>query len=312
VAFEMTKLAVGLRFPEGPVALSDGSLLVCEITGGTISKIRDGGHTVVADVGGGPNGAALGPDGRLYIANNGGLGFVIVDGQTRFTGQLPDSYTGGYIQALDLDTGQVEIVAAEWDAEPLSAPNDLVFDDSGGFYFTDTGKVHPRYRVRGGLYYVNADRKIRRAVWPLEAPNGVGLSPRGDRVYVSETTTGRVWYWDVAEPGVLRPGHTARALSEGSGGTLLCGLGGFQNLDSMAVDGAGNVCVATLMAGVITVISPSGTVEERVHLLEHDPLVTNICFGGPEHRTAYVTCGGLGTVVEVAWPWQGLQLNFER
>ena len=66
-------LASGLRFPEGPVAMPDGSVLVVEIFGPTLSRIApDGTRTVVAEVPGGPNGAALGPDGAVYICNNGG------------------------------------------------------------------------------------------------------------------------------------------------------------------------------------------------------------------------------------------------
>ncbi|MCB1268108.1 MAG: hypothetical protein KDB19_08285, partial [Microthrixaceae bacterium] len=71
VPTEWTTLATGLRFPEGPVALDDGSVLLVEIERGTLSRVSpDGTVDVVADCGGGPNGAAIGPDGAVWITNN--------------------------------------------------------------------------------------------------------------------------------------------------------------------------------------------------------------------------------------------------
>jgi len=94
-----------------------------------------------------------------------------------------------------------------------------------------------------------------------------------------------------------------------AGGTLLAGLPGFQLLDSLAVDGAGNVCVATLVTGAITVISPAGEVVEQVPT--GDPLTTNICFGGHGLGTAYITASGTGRLLATAWPRPGLGLNHQ-
>jgi len=70
---ELKVIAEGLRFPEGPIAMADGSVLLVEIARGTLSRVRDGRVEVVADLGGGPNGAAIGPDGACYVCNNGGF-----------------------------------------------------------------------------------------------------------------------------------------------------------------------------------------------------------------------------------------------
>ena len=76
------------------------------------------------------------------------------------------------------------------------------------------------------------------------------------------------------------------------GGELLVGLPDYQFFDSLAVDGDGWVCVATLVNGGITSVSPDGSTIE--HFATDDPLTTNICFGGPDLRTAYITCSGSG------------------
>ena len=299
----MREIASGLQFPEGPVALADGSVLLVEIKRGTLSRVApDGAVSVVAETGGGPNGAAVGPDGAIYLCNNGGFSWHDIGGLT-FPGDQPDDYVGGSIQRVDLVTGRVETLYAACDGHPLRGPNDLVFDAAGGFWFTDHGKTRARERDRGGLYYARPDGSlIREAVFPLDSPNGVGLSPDGARLYVAETFTGRVWQWDVVAPGELAAGMP---LAPG-GAALLCGLPGFQLLDSLAVEENGNVCVATLVNGGITVVAPSGEIVE--HVGTGDPLTTNIAFGGADRRTAYVTCSGTGRLVVIDWPRPGLRL----
>lgn len=301
---EIRELARGLRFPEGPVWLPDGSVIVVEIAAGRVTRIGpEGRQEVVAAPGGGPNGAALGPDGRLYVTNNGGsftwheVGGLLVPGTT------PPEHAGGRIERIDLGSGEVEVLYEACDGRRLRGPNDLVFDGHGGFWFTDHGTTRERTRDRSGVFYARADGSaIREVIFPLDAPNGIGLSPEGDRLHVAETHTGRVWSWDVP-----RPGEVAASPGFGpAGGTLLAGLPGFQLLDSLAVDGEGFVCVATLVNGGITSISPDGARVEHVPL--PDPLVTNLCFGGPGLRTAFCTLSGTGRLVSIPWPRAGLAL----
>src|SRR5262245_32285224 len=229
---EMREVATGLRFPEGPVVLPDGSLLVVEIAAGALTRIaRDGRKTEVARPGGGPNGAAIGPDGKIYVANNGGS-FTWHDvGGLTIPGPTPAGHAGGRIERIDLDTGKVEVLYDRCDGRRLLGPNDLVFDATGGFWFTDHGTTRERERDRTGIYYARADgSSIREVLFPLDAPNGVGLAPDGRRLYVAETHTGRVWAWDVPAPG-----EATRIPGFGfAGGTLLAGLPGFQLLDSLA------------------------------------------------------------------------------
>lgn len=302
---ELREVASGLQFPEGPIALPDGSVLLVEIKRGTLSRVgTDGKISVVAHTGGGPNGAAIGPDGKVYICNNGGFEWHDLGGFT-FPGNQPKDYIGGRIQRVDLATGLVEDLYTECDGHPLRGPNDIVFDATGGFWFTDHGKLRERDRDRTGVFYARPDGSmIREAIFPLDAPNGIGLSPDGTRLYVAETHTGRAWYWHLKGPGEV---DLAAALGP-SGGSLLAGLPGFQLFDSLAVDCAGNVCVATLVNGGISVISPDGTSIE--HVPTPDPLTTNICFGGPDLRTAFITLSGTGRLVAMQWPRPGLRLNY--
>jgi gluconolactonase len=302
----MRDVASGLQFPEGPVALPDGSVLVVEIRRGTLTRVApDGRTTIVARTGGGPNGAAIGPDGSVWICNNGGFEWHDLGGMS-VPGNQPHDYIGGRIQRVDLATGAVEDVYTACDGRPLRGPNDIVFDATGGFWFTDHGKLRERDRDRTGVFYARADgSSIREVIFPLDAPNGIGLSPDGTRLYVAETWTGRLWYWDLDAPGQVAGGMGFGP----AGGSLLAGLPGYQLFDSLAVDGDGNVCVATLVTGAITVIAPDGTVIEQVST--GDPLTTNVCFGGADLRTAYITCSGSGRLVATAWPRPGLRLAWQ-
>ena len=292
---EFRTVATGLQFPEGPVALDAGSVLVVEIARGTLSRVLpDGTVEVVADCGGGPNGAAVGPDGAIWITNNGGC-FEYHDlGGMLIPGGVPEGWTGGSIQKVDPSTGEVTTVYTESSGRPLRAPNDLVFDDHGVRL--------DRTSDRTGLHYALADgSSCTEVVHPIDAPNGIGLSPDGAKLYAAETHTGRVWEWNVPSPGTVQGDGLLEPF-----GALLAGLPGHQLLDSLAVDSEGYVCVGTLVNGGITVISPDGSSVE--HMAVDDLLVTNIAFGGPDLRTAYLTASGTGRLLACEWPRPGLRL----
>jgi gluconolactonase len=290
-----------LRFPEGPVALPDGDVLVVEIARGALTRVSPSGRTrVVAQLGGGPNGAALGPDGRCYVCNNGGFQWIEREGRL-YPGEQPDDYSGGRIEAVHLDTGRVETLYTHCDGRPLRGPNDLVFDRTGGFWFTDHGKTRPRERDRTGVFYARPDGSaIREVIFPMEGPNGIGLSADERELYVAETVPGRLWAYPIVEPGVV-------ASSERR---LLPGRDGFILYDSLAVDANGNVCVATIVDGGISIVSPRGEPTRFVPM--PDRLTTNICFGGPGLKTAFITLSSVGQLVRVPWESAGLALNFSR
>ena len=299
-------IATGLSFPEGPVAMADGSVVLVEIERQTVTRVHPDGRTeVIAHPGGGPNGLALGPDGAFYVCNNGGFAWRTEAGMLRPVAQASD-YAGGRIERIDPATGAVSVLYDRCGAHPLRGPNDIVFDRHGGFYFSDLGKTRARDRDHGGLYYALADgSKIVEVAYPILTPNGVGLSPDGRAVYVAETETGRLWAFDLDAPGVARKAP----FPSPHGGRLVAGLPGYQRFDSLAVDAAGNICVATLITGAISVISPQGAVLRQV--MTGDPMTTNICFGGKDRRTAFITLSGRGELVAMDWPEPGLALAHE-
>lgn len=308
-AVEFKVIAENLGFPEGPIAMADGSLIFVELRGGRLSRVdRTGKVSVVAVLGGSPNGAAIGPDGKCYVCNSGGFkwrndpeyGWMVI-------GQA-DDYSGGRIERIDLNTGKAEILYDRTPDGPLRGPNDLVFDTDGGFWFTDSGKVRATDRDHGAICYARADGSmVKRVVAPVvhPFPNGIGLSADGKTLYYAETITSRVWAFALKAPGVIDP----VPFPSPHGGRLLGAAPGYRLLDSLAVEANGNICVGTLMNGGITVFSANGSVVEKVAL--PDSFITNLCFGGTDLRDVFTTMSATGRIAKLRWPRPGLRLNFQ-
>jgi gluconolactonase len=303
IAMDIELVCEGLEFPEGPIAMADGSVILTEIKARRLTRVKpDGSKETVVDTGGGPNGAAVGPDGAIYITNNGGSFEWLDNGGLTIPGPAPASHTGGMIQRFDLKTGKLTTVYDSCDGKRLVGPNDLVFDKAGGMWFTDHGSSNDEGRKYGGVFYARPDGShISRQRGHLISPNGIGLSPDETVVYVADTMLGRLWAFDVAAPGELTP-------QAGFGpGRVICNLPDYQLLDSLAVEAGGKVCVATIINGGITAFDPNGTTE---HYPFPDILCTNIVFGGPDMTTAWVTASSTGKLYRAKWPRPGLKLNF--
>ncbi|MGJ3647156.1 SMP-30/gluconolactonase/LRE family protein [Sphingomonas sp. GlSt437] len=303
---ELKIVAEGLRFPEGPVAMPDGSIILVEIAAGRITRVRpDGAKETVAEPGGGPNGLALGPDGKLYCCNNGGFNYITHPSGLLIPHGQADDYSGGRIERIDIATGAVEVLYKDGDFGCiLRGPNDIVFDDHGGFWFTDHGKNRPRERDITGIFYAKADGShLEEVIFPSENPNGIGLSPDGKTLYAAETYTCRLMAFDV-----IAPGKVDQTAGLGGAGRPLYRPAGYKFFDSLGVEASGNICVATIGESGISVVSPTGELVEFVPT--PDPFTTNICWGGPDLMDAYICLSGTGKLAKIRWARPGLKLAY--
>jgi gluconolactonase len=273
----------GLAFPEGPVVMADGSVILVEIMAARISRCWNGRRETICEIGGGPNGLAIGPDGALWVCNNGGM----IPGVEREAGR---------IERVDLATGRFERVYESCEGKPLRGPNDLVFDSTGRLWFTDLGVIVDQERIHAGGLFTAAPKDgeptavYRRSV----SYNGVGLSPDQKHVLVADTLQARIYRYD-NRPEAQEPQYVGTAM----------GPIGF---DSLAVTATGNVCVATVFEGGVATITPTG--EVSVRRIPEEPYVTNIAFGGEDMCDAYVTLSSSGKLVKLRWDEPGLKLAF--
>jgi gluconolactonase len=328
---ELQIVATGLHFAEGPVLLPNGDILVCETHGPGLERITPGGvKSTFAAFGGGANGAATGPDGAIYVCNNGGGRVVFEQGPDgELVGRPPrpgeNVRKPGRIQRVT-DGGEATDIYLECDGRALMSPNDIVFDRNGNFYFTDygfysgeireagldrageNGKIYRTLGMvmrspAGSVYYASPDGKmIREVIHPMAGANGVGLSPDERTLYVAESVTARLWAFDLPEPGVVGERRCLGTLPFGGPANIVVA-------DSMVIDGDGNIIVGTVLNGGLTIFSPDGS--SIRHVPTGDIYTTNACFGGPNMRTLYVALGEQGALGKFeGWPSRGLDLNF--
>ena len=268
-------IASGLAFPEGPV-WADGELWLTEIEGGAVGRwTSDAGYARVADTGGGPNGAALGPDGALYVTQNGGM----AGGGQRATAG---------IQQVTRD-GDVALLVTSVAGTTLEGPNDLAFGPDGRLYFTDPrGAADPRHNSNSGRLFAvdvsTGDGELIAEVGPV-FPNGIAFLPDGALVWTES--------------------FTRRVMSLGAGGQPqpIVELPELHFPDGLAVAADGALYVASTYAHCVSVVR-DGEVVDR--LMCDDGMVTNCCFGGTD---LYVTESRHGTLWRFPLGVQGLPLH---
>lgn len=294
-------VATDLGFPEGPLALGDGTILVCDLKGGVVRRIANGEVSVFADTGGAPNGLALAQDGSIYVANNGGAMKWSRDGDRTISDGFETSGQDTRIERIDPATGVITRVLDRIDGCPLEAIDDLVFGADGSVWFTDLGREGDRSRSFGGVYWSAGDGSDACSVaYPLvNGANGIGLSQDGRTLYATEYGAGRLWAWNVEAPGCL-----GRTPGQPHGGRLVWQAPDAQLLDSLKVTASGNIVIATQHHGVFSVVSPSGELLAMLATPEEFP--TNLCFDPRDPGTAYVTLSTTGRLMRATWPEPGL------
>jgi len=292
-ALPWTIVAEGLHFPEGPVVMKDGSVLFVQIETKQVSRLTpDGKVEMLAQLEGGPNSLCVGPDGAVYIANNGGRFTFAMRNGFNSPGAPPPGFTGGgLIQRLDLKTRKVTTVYDTIDGHPLTAPDDLIFDKQGGLWITELG-VKPG---TGAIYYapkIGAPLSVARA--GLTGPNGIGVSPDGKILQISMGSN--LLGFDIDGPGKL---STRTYPNDG----VQAPLHEFSGADSLKIQADGKVCVCSLFRpGGITIADRAGKTE---FLGFPDRFVCNLAFGGKDMRDGWLMLSGLGKIAKVRWPSHG-------
>ena len=264
--------ASGLFFPEGPVALPDGTWLVVEGgERGCVTQISADGKTrrTVA-VTGLPNGLAVDSSGAIWVAEP----------------KVPS------LLRVTL-AGHVEVFLTECNGEPFLYPNDLCFGPDGALYLTDSGitaadfepggKVRPDFNtcpMDGRVYRIDVRTKtIEKIDSGLRFTNGIAFGPDND-LYVNETLTGAVYRYRWKDGGVGPREVFGNVWNESTYPTL-------RGPDGMAFGADGKLYVAVFGQGDVTVLGTDGRVVERLRTQGSRP--TNVAFGLPGQRKLYVT-----------------------
>lgn len=289
---QQRKLSSGFGFPEGPSQGPDGCVYVAEMGGKVIARFGpDGERERFAEIDGAPGATAWGPDGAIYATNSGGLAFA----NGRPAGpSVPNS--GGSIDRIHRD-GSVTRIHRECDGQPLVAPNDLVFDEEGGLYFTDPEHgdmfVEPIQWPKGHVFWASIDgSQIKRVATQYDLPNGIAIKNDGKTLLVCETLTSSVWAHEILGPGEIGPRRLYAQLPEG------------HMPDGCAIDSEDHLVVAAVGAGALVHFGPEGELLERLPTEDTD--VTNCCFVGPDRTTLVFTEGFRGQVSCFAWPRPGM------
>jgi gluconolactonase len=261
---DATLLASNLGFPEGPVVMPDGSIVLCDGNTGELLHWKDGAMGTFADTGGSPWGAVLGADGAIYVTQGGNV-----------PGSGDESAVAG-IQRVNAD-GSVERLASTIGGYELAGPNDLAFGPDGRLWFTDSGteqddRFAPDKRAPGRLFALGGGGAGEFLMERPEVyPNGIAFDSE-KRMYWTESAAHRVCRLDAGRA------------------TTWCQLSDGHVPDGMAFAADGRAFVCTTISEGVTVLSADGEVLEEIHLGQH---ATNCIFAG---SALYVTATAVAEI----------------
>jgi gluconolactonase len=257
----MRTLAGDLGFTEGPLITERGEIVCVSISEGMLHHISsDGSATVLADLGGGPNGACPGPNGEIYVAQNGGNWMV---------GGGKGVKTESGVQAVRARDGDTRWVTTL----PL-APNDLCFGPDGALYVTDPTRRPTYDDGRIWRYLPETDRAeiVYEVPW---FPNGIAFGPEEDVMYVASTGDGKIIRLPLRPSSASEKGELFAQVDPG-------------HPDGMAFDTAGNLLVGANShsdaPGTVQVFDRGGALVETIHI-------------GPSKRYTNLAISGDGVIV---------------
>jgi gluconolactonase len=219
----------------------------------------------------------LGPDGEISLFTDDSKhtnGIWITSAGTMLGCQMD-----GRVVQYDPADASAKILAAEFDGNRFNAPNDLVPDAQGGIYFTDPlfRAPTPLPQTVQAVYFIAPDGKVSRVTGDLAAPNGIGLSPDGKRLYVCPSQQAEMLVYEVLAPGKLSEPKVFCTVEqpEGKQGT---------GADGITLDVQGNVYITTHIG--VQIFSPDGN---QVGVVRFPQQPANVCFGGSDWKTMFVT-----------------------
>ena len=275
--------AEGCAFVEGPVALPDGAVAFVDLVDACVRVTKDGETRVLAELPGAPNGMRLGPDGALWIANNGGLGLL-----AKGAVHLADPQIPGCIMRLALD-GTWAVVADKLPAPDRNRPNDLVFSPEGDVVFTNprnwetVGRDDAAY-AGGQLVLAKPEGGATTLLASPTFPNGLAFHPDGS-LLVGLTTGHKV---------VRYAWKGGAALGEPE---LFCQLHDMFHSDGMVVEGE-RIYVAGSVCNEIAVLDLTGACLRLIDFGRGSG-PTNLCVRGDR---LWVTLGKAGQGVSIPLP----------
>lgn len=284
-------------FLEGPVYDSDGNLYVVDIPYGRILRI-DGSKNVTVSCkwDGEPNGLVGTADGKLLIADykqvcfNGWLPWL--DAWPVSTHPTTDLGFPQGILSFDPADGKVKPHLTRRNLERFKGPNDLILDSKGNLYFTDQGQTGMTDQT-GKVYRLSPDGRLDTLVENGASPNGLVLSVDEKFLFVAMTRSNQVWRLPLHDNGTTTKAGVFFQ-SFGSAGP-----------DGLAVDEEGSLFVCHPSLGSVFVVDASGVPKARIVSGTDGVNLTNCCFGGPEHKTLFITDSLEGNVQKVEWHCRG-------
>ncbi|MDO9237273.1 MAG: SMP-30/gluconolactonase/LRE family protein [Aquabacterium sp.] len=268
----------GFTGTEGPVTLPDGSLIFTETQANRVIRIGlDGSTSVFVEGSNGANGLGFTPNGDLYAV------------------QVLKPRVG-----IIFPSPKVKTLADNYEGKPFGRPNDLVVDQKGNVYFTDSGAnppapgqaaptTPPVETAKPAVYRISNKGELKRLAADIERPNGIQLSPDDKVLYVANTYGEYLLAYDIAADGSVGPRRNFAKLD----GWKKTETGGSSGADGLAVDDEGRVYVASNTG--IQVFSSKGEALGSIALPKQPQ---NLAFAGDDKKTLYVV--GRGSAYRIA------------